>query len=232
LQPLKEDWNVFAHLDAPPLGTTFLAADNDPPGDAQAQMDIPTTHWEPGTYVRDEHRFVVPADLPPVRYTLRVGLYDPSTGEGPGEPITLQDIQVLPADPIRPGQVPNLLHFRLGDGIELLGYELVKQPTPSLTLYWRTANPLEQDYTVFRHVVDAAGGLIDQRDGPPLLGLYPTSHWWPDQIVVDAVELPKLPVDGQILVGLYDLLSMQRLPVYDSEGRRLPDDAIPLPIEP
>jgi hypothetical protein len=230
LQKLGEDYNVFVHLDAPPYGTTSLAADNDPPGDAQAQIDIPTTHWEVDSYVRDEHRFVVPAELPAIRYALRVGLYDPSSGESLGEAIPLQEIQVLPAHPIRPSAVPNPLQFRLGDRIELLGYEL--ESGPSLTLYWRATEPAAQDYTIFVHAVARDGALLDQRDGPPLEGTYPTSAWWPGQIVADRRQIPLPPGTDRLLVGLYDLASQQRLPAYGADGQRLPNDAIPLPVEP
>jgi len=30
---------------------------------------------------------------------------------------------------------------------------------------------------------------------------------------------------------MYDLSTMERLPAYDCEGRRLPNDAIPLPLQ-
>ncbi len=232
LERIKGDYNVFAHLDAPPDGTTFLAADNDPPGDAQAQMDIPTTHWQPGSYVRDEHRFVIPEDMPPVVYTLQVGLYDPSTGERLGDAITLQEVRVLPAAPLGERDVPNPVKARLADRIELLGYEIEAGPPPTLTLYWRAKEGVEHDYSVFVHILDENGNLADQRDGPPLGGMYVTSDWLPGQIVADRRELPHLPEGGQILVGLYDLESMQRLPAYDEEGGRLLDDAIPLPIGP
>ena len=232
LRPLEGDYNVFAHLDAPPYGTTLLAADSDPPGDAQAQMDIPTTHWEVDSYVRDEHRFVVAADLPPLVYSLRVGLYDPATGEGLGEAIELQRLRVLPARPLSPRQVPNRVQYQLGGQIELLGYEIEEGPPPALTLYWRAEKPPEQDYVLFVHVLDGQGEMVDQKDGPPLEGMYPTSDWWPGQIVADRRTLSELPPQGRLLVGLYDLDSMQRLPAYNGTGQRLPDDAIPLNIGP
>jgi hypothetical protein len=232
LQPLEGDYNTFAHLDAPPFGTTWLAADNDPPGDPQAQADIPTSRWELDSYVRDVHRFELPHDLPPVRYTIRVGLYDPTTGQGLGEPIALRELQVLPAQPTRPSQIANRVQVHFGEQIELLGYELAAERTPTLTLYWRATEPVEQDYTVFVHMLDEHGELQDQRDGPPLQGMYPTSAWWPGQIIADQRDLPPLPGNGRILVGLYELASLDRLPAYGSDGERLPSDALPLPIGP
>ncbi|MFC2046327.1 hypothetical protein ACFLTC_02260, partial [Chloroflexota bacterium] len=232
LQPLEVDYSAFVHLDAPPGGTTLLAADTSPPGDVQAQIDIPTTRWELGSYVRDEHRFQLPADLPPVRYTLRAGLYDPDSGEGLGDSIELQEIQVLPARATRLSQVPNPTLVRLGDEIELVGYELEVEPAPALTLYWRTNEPGEVDYTVFVHLLDENGAILEQADGPPLAGMYPTSAWWPGQIVIDRREL-LLPSEGsRLLVGLYDPISVQRLPAHGPDGDRLTDDAIDLPLVP
>jgi hypothetical protein len=74
-QPLKKQYSVFAHLDAPPDYTTWAGSDNLNPG------GIPTSRWAPALYTRDEHTISIPADLPPVEYLLQVGLYDKVTGE-------------------------------------------------------------------------------------------------------------------------------------------------------
>lgn len=66
-------YQVFVHLigdglepvvqgDAPPLGG-----------------DYPTTMWAPGDVIADPHPVVLPADLPPGRYRLLVGMYDLET---------------------------------------------------------------------------------------------------------------------------------------------------------
>lgn len=55
--------NLVAQADAPPL-----------------QGAYPTTVWALGEVVRDPHRLELPDDLPPGRYTLEVGLYDPTLG--------------------------------------------------------------------------------------------------------------------------------------------------------
>jgi hypothetical protein len=177
LQALEENYVAIVHLDASPSGITFLAADTSPPGDVQAQIDIPTTRWELDSCVRDEHRFEVPADLTPVRYTLRAGLYDPATGDGLGEAIELQRIQVLPGRPTRQSQVSSREEFRPGEHIELVGYEFEAGPGPALTLYWRTTERIEQDYAVFVHLLDGHCGMLGQGDGLPLGGIYPTQVW-------------------------------------------------------
>ena len=46
-----------------------------------AQGALPTDVWVPGEYVKDLHPIVLPADLAPGTYTLRLGLYDPRSGQ-------------------------------------------------------------------------------------------------------------------------------------------------------
>ena len=72
------DWAVFIHLvDA---DETIVAEDNTPPlGGA-----FPMTQWVAGDWVRDTHTLIIPADLPPGEYRLRVGLFDLATGERAG----------------------------------------------------------------------------------------------------------------------------------------------------
>jgi hypothetical protein len=94
-----------------------------------------------------------------------------------------------------------------------------------LTLYWQTSATLQTDYTVFVHSLDAAGALIGQADGPPLMNHYPTTAWRTGEIVQDSRLVP--PGD-HYLVGLYDPTTGQRLPAFDADGMRLPDDALRL----
>ena len=41
---------------------------------------VPTSHWPAGTAQRDAYALVVPADLPPDRYRIRIGMYNPNAG--------------------------------------------------------------------------------------------------------------------------------------------------------
>jgi hypothetical protein len=41
----------------------------------------PTSMWDPGELVRDSHALSLPLDLEPGQYTLRIGLYEPQTGQ-------------------------------------------------------------------------------------------------------------------------------------------------------
>ncbi len=66
------DYTVFVHL-LDPAGNLVAQADSPPANGA-----YPTSLWDPGEIVVDAH--ILP-DLPPGRYTLQVGLYNPITAE-------------------------------------------------------------------------------------------------------------------------------------------------------
>jgi hypothetical protein len=134
--------------------------------------------------------------------------------------------------------VPLPLVVSLGGQIELIGYEVPALPssgeTLEITLYWRALADVEEDYTVFVHLLGEDGTLYGQGDGPPLNNDYPTSHWSPGEVLADARTIALhdgWPAGGYLLVGLYRLADGARLPVHTAEGERLPDDAVRLEID-
>jgi len=115
--------------------------------------------------------------------------------------------------------------------LTLLGYDVTDEagrpfstlaaPPASLklTLYWRAVSPLMIDYTTFVHLRDGEGNIVAQKDGPPLDGAYPTGLWDPGEMIADEIILP-LPTDlsagkYQLVIGLYDFYTGQRLTVPD-----------------
>ena len=91
---------------------------------------------------------------------------------------------------------------------------------------------------MFAHLADEEGNIITQGDGPPLNGDYPTGAWGPGELVVDQHSVRfgtgmACPAAGQAeqldwWVGLYDLATLERLPVYGPDGLRLKADRIEL----
>jgi hypothetical protein len=248
--PLSDDYVSFIHLDAPPDNATFATADNFHPGDPQAQNDVPSLQWSPALYVRDEHRLVLPDDMPPIAYSLRAGLYERRTGrrlpilpegaEGQaGDTIFLQQIHTLLARSPQPGMAQRGQKYRLGENIELLGHSVEIGASAdaciqsgqmiAITLYWQALTPVEKDYTVFVHLLDGAGQVRAQHDSSPMNGRYPTNNWLSGQVVKDKPILP-LPPDlppGEyhIAVGMYELATGERLTVRGKEGN-VPNNAI------
>jgi hypothetical protein len=100
--------------------------------------------------------------------------------------------------------------------------------SPQIALYWQATTPLTDDYTVFIHLRAADGFLLDQADGPPVSGHYPTGQWLPGEIIQDVHPLPPehLSRVAFVAIGLYNPISGERLPAFDATGKRWDDEAL------
>jgi hypothetical protein len=89
--------------------------------------------------------------------------------------------------------------------------------TLPIAVTWETAEPLDQRYTVFMHLLDSTGQLVAQADQEPFGGFYPTDRWLPDAPVRDThhLALPDdLPAgDYTLRIGLYDPTTGARVPL-------------------
>jgi mannosyltransferase len=81
-------------------------------------------------------------------------------------------------------------------------------------LRWATDAPLDTRYVVFVQALDAANHLVGQRDAEPVIS---TLDWKPGTPVLDRhglfIEPGTPPGEHRIIIGLYDALTGQRLPV-------------------
>ncbi len=103
---------------------------------------------------------------------------------------------------------------------------------PVVTLWWAATAAPPADYTIFVHLLDAAGNLVAQADGVPNDGLSPTRIWRAGDVVVDAHRFPPgtvVPDGGTFLVGAYRPDTGERAPVT-LDGAPLPDNAMKLGI--
>lgn len=132
-------------------------------------------------------------------------------------------------------EIANEKMVNLGKQVIFLGYRVddpIVKPgdTIHLTLYWRALAKLDQDYTVFTHLLDGDGEIRGQMDSQPLCRFLPTSIWPVGMVMVDHYELAVAPDappgEYRIEVGMYLLETMERLPALDGEGRHLPEDRI------
>jgi hypothetical protein len=73
--PVDESYHVFVHL-VDEDGTIAAQADGQP-----ANWTRPTSGWMPGEYIIDQHVLTVGPEIQTNKLQLRVGLYDPDTGE-------------------------------------------------------------------------------------------------------------------------------------------------------
>ena len=75
LAEMPTSYRVFVHL-VDETGQIVAQSDAEP-----AAWSRPTTGWAPGEFVVDQHALTLPEEAPDRPYSLRVGLYDPATGE-------------------------------------------------------------------------------------------------------------------------------------------------------
>ncbi len=145
----------------------------------------------------------------------------------------------LAAYRLGPEQLTNLraiqprypLSVSLEDRVELTGYDLPGTVEAGgnvpLVLYWRVSQPTRPDllYAFFAHLVDMRGYLWAQAD---TLG-YPVSSWIQGDSVVQWFDLTippdAPPLEYQVRMGLYDLLTGARL-APTVEGGRVRDGVI------
>jgi len=133
----------------------------------------------------------------------------------------------------------------LGNLVRLVGYDLRPVTcdeeatlTPGcwfgIVLYWQAQQNMAQDYTVFVHVVTRTEAgeerLLAQRDTMPDSAAYPTRNWQAGEVVIDPVRvlLPRdMPTGAfDLLVGMYDPASLQRVPVVGAAGEVLDDKVV------
>ncbi len=91
LHPLEAEYHTFVHL-LDGEGRKAAQSDRQPGG-----VYYPSTLWQPGETLRDEHRLTLPADLPPGDYRLLAGMYA-FAADGSllplGEPVVLATVTI------------------------------------------------------------------------------------------------------------------------------------------
>ncbi|MDY7077087.1 MAG: hypothetical protein SXV54_09210 [Chloroflexota bacterium] len=179
----------------------------------------------------------LPRDMLPGDYPLQLQVGAPATDSRRDLALELGDVTVQAIH--RTFDIPSISHpltATLGSQVELLGYDLsplIPAPSPhegerivapgetlTLTLYWRALAEMDEDYTVFTHLVAPDGSMTGQRDSQPVSGAYPTSLWLPGEVVSDVYEIP-VRADApsgehRLEVGMYIAETGVRLPVSNT----------------
>ncbi len=117
------------------------------------------------------------------------------------------------------------------DGFELTNSTLTRGEAVAFILYWRAIKKIDEDYTVFVHLVDAEGNLIASVDSQPKRGSVPTSTWAPGALIVDAIVLPidvTLPASEnlRVRIGLYLPSTGERLAILNARGEPIGDSVV------
>jgi hypothetical protein len=184
----------------------------------------PTSEWITGEIVADRYNPRLPRDTPPGDHALQLWLNDRALDLGT---VTVQAIN-------RAFDVPPISHALtaiLGEQVQLLGYDISAETvTPGdtlvLTLYWQALTEMDENYTVFTHLLASDGSTTGQQDSHPINGTYPTSLWVTGEVVTDVYEIPirtdAVPGAHRLKVGMYVAETGNRL------STDTPDDAVVL----
>jgi hypothetical protein len=219
------------------------AAGNEVARDEHWPYGSATSTWQPGQDYVDGHELTLPADVATGYLRVELGFYDgdaqrlvtpmvAGTNTPRGDFASVGYVGVGLA-----GKQPTLLRMPpiLGEQIKLMGaslqgadlgdhgdiprieYDAKTMPTLPLTLAWQPLRPTDTGYTVLVHLIAPDGTAAKQYDRAPLQGVAPTTLWHEGDLLLDAYDLdipPGLPPgDYQLLIGLYDLPTLTRLPV-------------------
>jgi hypothetical protein len=193
--------------------------------------------WREGIFAT-EWTMPVPANAAPALYRLDVNVIQSryayrapimNWAEEKVERMLLGPVK-LAVSPPAPSelQAARPADVRWGDQIALLGYNIGSGRVRAdealvLTFYWQALAKPTRDYTVFVHLLDAAGKLCAQIDAQPRGGAYPTSVWDAGEIVCDdyVLTLPGDLTPGayRIEIGFYEYPSLARLNVTDANDQ-------------
>jgi hypothetical protein len=139
-----------------------------------------------------------------------------------------------PEKPAANGREYNVT-YQLGEHIQLTRYRLSAEsllPGESLTIVpiWTSDGQVKRSYKVFCHILSKNDKLVAQQDGVPLNGVRHTPSWRTEEIIEDSyniqMESDVQPGLYKISIGMYDLETLERLPIYNADGKRMPNDRI------
>lgn len=170
----------------------------------------PSAAWQTGEVLMDKMLPRLPRTMTAGTHALRLRL----VAGGQQVEAELGSVQV--AEVAREFSAPRNalpLDATFGSGLRLAGYAF--DAARGLTLHWQALAPVDVDYTVFVHVMNADGSAAAQHDGMPQAAAYPTRLWVAGEFVADPHPL-QLPTGSyRAAVGLYAAETGTRLQLAD-----------------
>jgi mannosyltransferase len=225
-QPMGENYKISVRL-VDDEGHLWGQYDNLPLNGA-----FPTSHWSPGTIVREWCDVAIQSGTPPGSYWLEVRMYQPGADENlgvfvggglQGEAITLGQVEVSePTSSTHLTKVPIEHHLRANwdGGLKLLGYDFAAQTVQpgdglTLSLYYQAASPPTKDYLLRLQLVDRTGTVMAESLFPPGGDAYPTSQWEEGVMIKSqhGLTIPPNASGGKLKL---------RVSLVDLEGEPLP----------
>lgn len=193
-------------------------------GDRPLVAQLDSHDWPLGHIYHLRPVWQIPVDVPAGSYPLRLTWAEQSRPVGQITIAAIEQQFNLPA-----GLEP--LAVQLGNLAYLQEVTINQQgQSLNLRLVWQANQPDSNDYTIFIHLGDQNGVMIDQLDPQPQP---PTSLWVAGQVIVGDYALKLAPAGTFTLsIGLYNPQNGQRLPLYLPNGQRQPNDQYQRTIQP
>jgi hypothetical protein len=151
-----------------------------------------------------------------------------------GDYVSLGAVSLVATQELAPGELQPIA-FALEDRIALTGYSVDRRAvapgeTIRLRLRWEALRDVDEDYTVFAHLIGPQEEIRAQEDGQPGDGARPTGNWKPGDVVEDGYDLTVRgdtpPGVYQVEVGMYLPATGQRLRVFDEAGQLMGNRAL------
>ena len=202
---------------------------------AQAEADAyPAEQWTPGETVIQRVDLPLPYGLPPGEgYTLRVGMFDPGSGDRlsimdeaggfAGTAATVDGIAIAAGPPPSPLPVaPDPINKTVVDGLRLMGTERLPRSAESgqvggLALWWLAEEPLP-DLSLRLSLVDDDGRAKTLFAGQPVYDTYPFTDWATPAYLIDRQtwRVPEELVSGRYIYQL-DVLDAAGAVLYSAD---------------
>ncbi len=213
-----------------------------------------TPLWRPGEVIVERFDIALPLDLPAGPYPLSIGMANLSAGtHTEATPVAELAVSENPSAPRAAVLDKVLANFGQRVAVDRVSVRgggqrrtaiwnepLVLRPGDDLnvTIKWRCLARIEESYTVFVHLMDAANQVWDQQDYTPLGGSNPTHLWipkWlPGQTALDPYTLTVPagvpPGEYYLEIGLYGMTTRQRIYQYDRAGNLVGDRLVLGPV--
>jgi hypothetical protein len=114
--------------------------------------------------------------------------------------------------------------------VDFIAGQLQPGQSANVTLVWQGLRKMDEDYTIFVHLLGPDGLLHGQVDNWPVQGTYPTSTWQSGELIYDSYAVPldpdAPPGSYQLEIGVYLLGTNARLNVLDAAGQPVDDKTI------
>ncbi len=206
---------------------------------APANRLYPTSQWRAGEIIRGQYAWRVPLDAAAGTWELAIALTSRDATRYARSPTTITTFEVEETDRIftSPRQLDRPSGANFADRAVLLGGNIASETVAAgekleLTLFWQATAPMDIEYTMFVHILDAHNQVVAQRDAPPANGARPTTGWVPGEIITDhyAIPIPAETAPGEyfIEIGVYDAASptFERLPILGDDGKIIADNVL------